>query len=409
MTRGPAIQQYLRVLARLGASAVGALLVASLPAQLGPELKRDGRDWIAEQSGQAPSGEELRVRSRGRVVVQGSPQDGIRYHATLRLGAAGDENWARTMLERAGVVSEQQPNGAVVLTLRDPACEACRFEARLDIEVPQATRHASISTRGGHIEARRIDGSVRAESTGGAIVLDDIGGEVSAETAGGGVRLGTIGGAARCETAGGSIALEHAKGGAYLKTRGGGIWTGRVEGDLHAETHGGSIEVGEVAGAVRASTAGGSIRIGKVQGSVQAATAGGSIRAEEAPQGVYAEAAAGDVRIENASGAVVVTSGAGDILASLLEGVGLQDSILETGVGSIVVNVPEALALTIEASVGLTKSLRGIVSEFPSIEVRRREEGFGPRAVTATGDINGGGARLRIRSNVGYIEIRRKR
>ena len=409
MRRGPAIRQSRRMLARLVAFLTGALFVGSLSAQPRPQLKRDGRDWIAVQSGQVPSGEALRVRSQGPVVVQGSPQDGIRYRATLRLGTAGDENWAQTMLASAGLVAERHPDGAVVLALREPACDDCRFEAQLDIEVPEATQRVSIFTRGGRIEAYGIGGSVRAESTGGAIVLDDIGGEVSAETAGGGVRLGTIGGAVRCETAGGRIALEHAQGGAYLKTSGGEIRTGRVEGDLHAEANGGSIEIGEVAGAVQASTAGGSIRIGRVQGSVHAATAGGSIRAEEAPQGLFAEAAAGDVRIEKAAGTVLVTSGTGDILASLLEGVGLQDSVLETGVGSVVVHVPEALALTVEASVGLAKSLHGIVSEFPSIEVRRTAEGFGPRAVTATGDINGGGARLRIRSNVGYIEIRRKR
>lgn len=355
------------------------------------EIERDGRYWTAQRSAEEPAANVVEIDTKGRVVLVGSDIQTIRFTLTMRLPAVRDEESTRAVLRDVGIVSSRMPGGRLELKLREPACNACRFDARLEVEVPSSTNTVDIVTRGGAVGVEDIEGSVRARTTGGSIAMSDVGGAVLAATAGGSVRLGTVGGPVDCSTAGGSITLADSGKSASLKTIGGGIRVANVNGDLEAETAGGSIEIGNVSGTVRATTGGGSIRV------------------VEARHDIHADAGAGDIRIDRAMGALLVSSGAGDILASFERGAGPRDSVLETSVGSIVVSLPESLALTIDASVRLARGMRGIISEFPSIEVNRFGGPFGPASVEAAGAINGGGATLRIRNGVGRIEVRKLR
>jgi hypothetical protein len=329
------------------------------------------------------------VQSIGRVVVRGTARDRIRYKLTTQGRASRGAEWVPVVFRESGIVAERRPGNTVALTLRDPICGACRVNFLLEVELPRETGEIDIVTRRGGIDIRQIAGSVTAQVVGGSIAIDEIGGSVVASTAGGSIRLGTIGGSVNCNTAGGSIELVRS-GSATLRTSVGSIRAINVGGDLDAETGGGSIE------------------IGRVEGTARAKTGGGSIRVSEAAKGMRAEAGAGDIWIEKASGALLLRSGAGDIVAALHDGTALRDSMLETSVGSIVISLPASLALTLDASIRLAKGLRGIVSDFPSIQVRRSDRTFGPASEEAAGTINGGGSMVRIRNGVGRIKIRRQ-
>lgn len=373
--------------------AVFTLVIAcaspGLLAQPGLQPTRDGGHWSQEWSAEAPPARRVEVRSIGRVSVRGTDREQIRYKLTTQGRASRGEKWVPVVFRESGIVVEQGSGDTVALTLRDPVCGVCRVSFLLEIELPRATSEVDLLTTRGAIDVRGIAGSVKARAVGGSIAIDEVGGPVDASTAGGGIRIGTIGGSVRCDTAGGSIELVRS-GDATLRTSVGSIRVARVIGDLDAETGGGSIE------------------IGRVEGRVQARTGGGTIRVAEAAQGLRAEAGAGDIWIQKASGALLLTSGAGDIVAALQDGTAVRDSILETEVGSIVISLPESLALTLDASIRLAKGLRGIVSEFPSIQVRRSEQPFGPGSEEAAGTINGGGSVVRIRNGLGRIEIRKQ-
>lgn len=375
----------------LGAATLLFVAVSVLSGQQWLEIERDGRYWAAQRSAEEQAASMVEIDTKGQVMLVGSDTETIRFTLTIRLPAVSDEESARAILRDAGIVPSKKPDGTLVLSLREPACNACRFEARLEVEVPSSTSAVDIVTRGGAVGIQEIEGSVRVRTTGGSIAMSAVGGAVLAVTAGGSVRLGTVGGPVDCATAGGSISLADSGHSARLKTIGGGIRVAKVNGDLEAETAAGSIDVGNVSGTVRATTGGGSIRVA------------------EAGHDIHADAGAGDIRIDRAMGALAVSSGAGDILASFQRGAGPRDSVLETSVGSIVVSLPESLALTIDASVRLARGVRGIISEFPSIEVNRFGGPFGPASVEAAGAINGGGATLRIRNGVGRIEVRKLR
>ena len=367
-----------------------AFVGESLFAQPGLQATRDGGRWTQQWSAEAPAATRVEVRTIGRVRVRGTDREQIQYKLTTQGRASRGEKWVPVVFRESGIIVERRPDDTVALKLRDPVCGVCRVNFLLEIELPRGTSEVDLLTTRGAIEVHGISGSVKARAVGGSIVIDEIGGSVAASTAGGGIRLGTIGGSVNCETAGGSIELVRS-GKAMLRTSVGSIRAASVIGDLDAQTGGGSIE------------------IGRVEGRVQATTGGGSIRVAEASNGMRAEAGAGDIWIEKASGTLLLTSGAGDIIAALHDGNAIRDSILETTVGSIVISLPESLALTLDASIRLARGLRGIVSEFPSIQVRRSEQPFGPVSEEAAGSINGGGSIVRIRNGSGSIEIRKRK
>ena len=370
-------------------SAVGAAL--TLAAVLAAQPQRDGRYWTQEWIGEAAAAERIEVRASGLVEVRGTDRDDVRYTLTTRARSERGGTWVPVVFRESGVVFERRADRRLAINLRDPVCGNCRVGFRLDIEVPKATAEIDLVTRAGDIVVEGIAGSVTAHTVGGSIAVDEVQGSVTATTEGGSVRLGSIGGPVNCETAGGSIVLTRAGGRARLVTRGGMIQAASVAGDLRAETGAGSIE------------------IGRVDGTVQARTGGGVIRAADVRKGMQAEAGAGDIRIGKVRGTLVLTSGAGDIVAALQEGASLSRSEISTSVGTIVLSLPESLALTLEASIDLARGRYGIVSEFPSIQVQRSSRLFGPVSEQAAGEINGGGSVVRIRNGLGRIEIRKSR
>ena len=377
-----------RALVLLALLACGKFVDRATP-QTVSEPARDAGRWYQEKTGELPATGRLVVRSLGDVSIVGTETRAIRYIAKLAIRTRNeDAGVVPVMFERVGIESDREPDGTARIVLRGPDCPGCRFAALLEIQVPEDIPEINLQTVRGDIDVRGVTGAVTAQAAGGSVRMDEIGSNVSA-TSGGRIVLGAIGGSVACETAGGGIDLEHTGGSARLATRVGSVRAKSVGGDLEARTRAGSIEIGRVAG------------------SVSVETSSGSIRVAEAPNGVRAQVGAGDIRIDRASGALQITSGAGNIAVGLGDRAGLDDSVLTTGVGSVVISLPETLALTVEAAVRMGRGRQSIVSEFPSIRVRRSPGPFG--TAEAAGSINGGGAILRSGTGIGRIEIRRQR
>ena len=367
----------------------GAAMPGPATAQPVPDGPPGGGRWFQQRSGETAAASRLVVRTRGDVIVIGSDVDAIRYSSRIWVRTAVDGlGLIPAMLDREHVESERGPDGWARLVLQVPECAGCRVAAALQVEVPRDISRIDLETRGGNIEVRDVEGSVKALAAGGSVAMDAIGSDVNA-VASGRIVLGAIGGSVACETAGGRIVLDRAAGSARLATDVGSVRAMSVAGDLDARTGAGSIE------------------IGRVQGRVTAETRSGSIRVIEAFNGVRAQAGAGDIRIGRASGALIVTSGAGNIAVGLAEQARLLDSVLSTGVGSVQVFLPETLALTIEAAVEMSRGRHGILTEFPSIQVSRSRGIIG--TARATGSVNGGGPTLRSGTGIGHIEFRRQR
>jgi DUF4097 and DUF4098 domain-containing protein YvlB len=256
--------------------------------------------------------------------------------------------------------------------------------------------------------------NLNLDTKGGSIRIGDLQGDVVAETSGGGIEVGRItGGRVDVTTAGGSITIREGGEDVQATTAGGSISVRRTGGDLSVRTAGGSLDIGPVGGNIRANTAGGSIHLEESGGSVWAKTAGGSIHVDGSNGPVEVETAGGSIEIENARGAIEARTAGGDVEAELVifdAGVDTH-CYLKTAGGDVTIYLPENLAASIDAEIRIRGNDRWrdddyrIYSDF-DLDMEDDVDKYRNR-ITAQGDINGGGDRIRLNTTNGDIYIRK--
>ncbi|MBW1673508.1 MAG: DUF4097 family beta strand repeat protein [Deltaproteobacteria bacterium] len=236
------------------------------------------------------------------------------------------------------------------------------------IDVVELVGDADLNSGGGNITMRHIEGNGEAKTGGGSIKIEGVSKNVSAKTGGGKIKMSNISGNAKASTGGGSIKIE-----GVLK-------------NVSAKTGGGSIEIMGSEGQVRANTGGGSIRVGGSHGPVSVNTGGGGID------------------IEEAKGSISANTGGGSISAEVL---GLQEKSdeikLSSGGGSLTLHIPEDLLGSFDVELNLRKPKKDyrIISDFP-LEIHEHSS-----KKTASGDINGGGHRISLKTTNGNIKIKK--
>jgi DUF4097 and DUF4098 domain-containing protein YvlB len=193
-------------------------------------------------------------------------------------------------------------------------------------------------------------------------------------------------------TSGGSISVDSIEAGAKLRTSGGSIGIKRLGGALEAETSGGSIDLADVRGDSRVETSGGGITAENLGGSFQADTSGGSIEIQRVHGDVRAHTSGGTVNVGDVGGVLEASTSGGSIHASIPPG-NARGGRLRTGGGGIRVMLDPKVALTIDASgegvhTDLPLNVRG--------EISRHH---------LHGDLNGGGASLRLSASGGSVRI----
>ena len=385
----------------------GLLAAALATLALGQETRvyREGGNWVQEMTGDLGAAKNLRVKlDAGSVRVQGGPQAGIAYVIHRRANTSSEEK-ARREFESYKVNAVVKGDTAwIVAESEGKGNRKCSDE--FVISVPRNLLAAKIETGGGSVNAAGIAGRVELESGGGSIRVDDIGGEVTAETGGGAIEVGSVGSNVSLQTGGGNIKVASAKGeikaesgggnvvvlsglrGAVLETGGGSIRVDKCSGPVKATTGGGSVDLGDVGGAAQIETGAGSIRLASANGRVQAQTGGGSIQLDGATS-VQAETAAGGIVVK-------LVSSAG----------GRNNSSLETAAGDITVYLANDLAISIRAEIEAANG-HTIRSDFSDIHVSSEGGPWGPKTVTAEGQLNGGGPVLKVRTNSGNVNFRR--
>ncbi|MGC2515479.1 MAG: hypothetical protein WA383_13215, partial [Terriglobales bacterium] len=174
------------------------------------------------------------------------------------------------------------------------------------------------------------------------------------------------------------------------------------------ETGGGSIRVDKCSGPVKATTGGGSVDLGDIGGAAEIETGAGSIRLASAKGRVRAETGGGSIQLDGATSVQAETS-AGGIIVKLLSSSGAasrSNSTLETSAGDITVYLANDLAISIRAEIEMANG-HTIHSDFSDIRVSSEGGPYGPKTVTAEGQLNGGGPVLKVRTNSGNVSFRR--
>ena len=272
-----------------------------------------------------------------------------------------------------------------------------------DIETADLAGRETLVTQGGNIRAGRIGApgmqanagdqpAAKIETQGGHIFLADVAGDVDAYTAGGHIQAGIISGNAKLRTGGGHVRVSQIRGTARLETDGGNIAVGEAGGFVAVRTGGGQIDFGEVHGSVHAQTAGGGIRMMYVTGPMEVETSGGSICLTRVANTVRADTGEGTIT-------AWITPDAQDSHKPVrLPG----PSQLSSRTGDIVVFLPRDLAVTVDATVENGGPNR--IEVDPALPLNIQAHAVGPSH--AMGNLNGGGAVLRLHTAAGKIRLK---
>jgi len=391
---------------KLAGAGILVAALASLALCQETRVYREGSNWVQEMTGDLGAAKNLRVKlAAGSVHVQGGSQAGITY-VIHRKAYTSSEQQAHREFESYRISTSVKGDTAWVVAESSRRDSKCADD--FVINVPRNLDSAKVETGGGNVNATGIAGHVGLESGGGNIHLDDIGGEVTAETGGGTIDVGSVEGNVNLETGGGNIKIASAKGQIKAESGGGSVVVlSGLQGAV-LETGGGSIRVDKCSGPVKATTGGGSVDLGEIGGSAQIETGAGSIRLASAKGHVQAETGGGSIQLDGATSVQAETS-AGGIIVKLLSSAGAggrSNSTLETSAGDITVYLANDLAISIRAEIEIANG-HTIRTDFSDIRVSSEGGPWGPKTVTAEGQLNGGGPVLKVRTNSGNVNFRR--
>jgi hypothetical protein len=162
-------------------------------------------------------------------------------------------------------------------------------------------------------------------------------------------------------------------------------------------TGNGAVSVERVGGEVSASTGNGRVNVLNTEGTVRVSTGNGDVQVRDAAGAVRVSTGNGRVSVTTAQGPVEARSGNGDIDVRMTALRAAEDMTFSTGSGDVRVTLPASYNGELDASTG-----NGTISSDFDLKVEGR---MSPRRVRAT--IGSGGARLRLSSGNGGLELRK--
>jgi len=409
------------------------------------ELHRSGRYYVAELSRtfKVKEGGTLEIRRlRGDISVSGWEKSGVEVREKVKMDifTKSEAQKGLDLVKKTLMVTDRSIfiDGSdyrswmnVDVVVKVPM----RFNTKLntrggDILLENLKGYQTLSTSGGDVRLLGLNGQIQARTSGGDISVKRLKGTITLATSGGDLDLRDIAGVLSGSTSGGDITLINSTDRVSLSTSGGDIRIVNSRGDLMARTSGGDINVRESGGKVNITTSGGDISLNKASGNVIARTSGGDIDLYNILKNVVAKTSGGDLNLENIGGSIkAVTSGgeitiknAGASVEARTSGGNVSVDMNTTDFakdhhadiassgGDLELALPAKLPATIFARIEVRhKPLSdfSISSDFPLNLEKKGKYGWN-RIIEATGDINGGGDRIKLQTVNGNITIKKR-
>lgn len=401
-----------------------SLSVGLLPAQ---ELRKEGRFWVGEieKTFNVQKGGSLVMEDiNGDVTVRVWDKNQV-YIREIKKMDIYTKSEAEAAMEESQSGYSMQGN---TIYVGGEGFNRRWIQSRFSVSIP-ADFNCDIDTDGGELDIRGVQGDVEANSGGGEITLHNIGGEVDARTGGGSIEISkttnkvsarTGGGevevtdtegAVRVSTGGGEVTVRNTKDEVRASTGGGEVTIIGTQGDVDVSTGGGDVEIEDAGGDASVSTGGGEIKIRNIDGDFNASTGGGAVDAETVKGTLDISTGGGDIELDDIQGSIDVSTGGGDVTVDItLEDFSVTHAVdISTGGGDIDLTIPGKLPATIDAEIRYRYTSwedYEIRSDFP-LKITHDEEDRRYKTIRATGDINGGGDLIKLRTGGGNIDLRK--
>ncbi len=364
---------------------------------------RDGNSWVEEITGTLPLARELHVfTDLGSVQVQGnSPHIAYvirkRSYAPTEQAARHEFDQLRISASKVGESDSIQGKANNKTPMR--------FGAEFIVQVPRNLSLVKVDTRGGSLAFTSIAGAIVASTGAGLIKLDDLAGPVKIVSGGGNIEGGNLASNFSFTSGAADVRVANVGGQTQVNLGGGRVYIGSSRAST-IQTGAGSIQIEKCIGNLNVTSGGGNLYLGDVDGAVQAQTQGGSVRLASATGSVRVTTGGGSVELYKLGRGAQVETGAGPIFVEFVGNHGFTDSFLHTASGDVTVCFANNLGVNVHASSDMATG-RGIMTDFPGLNVMWQGGDFTPRTVSAEGGLSGGGPALRIRTTIGQIALRR--
>jgi DUF4097 and DUF4098 domain-containing protein YvlB len=181
-----------------------------------------------------------------------------------------------------------------------------------------------------------------------------------------------------------------------LHTSGGNVTVGDLAGRMQARTSGGDIRLGNIDGTVDGSTSGGNVELGSCTGDTRLQTSGGNVRADKIVGKADLGTSGGDVVVKLVENVLSAHTSGGNVEAGI-GGTLKGDCSLETSGGDVRVTVDKAAAFRLDASTS------GGDVRADGLTITLGDGGSGRSHLS--GDVNGGGPVLKLRTSGGSIRV----
>ena len=366
------------------------------------KIYRDGNSWVEEMTGTLPLARDMHVvTDLGSVQVQGgSPR--ITYLVRKRSYAATEKE-ARKQFEQMRITATKNGENDL-LQGRIIGRAMMRFGAEFILQVPRDLSIIRVETRGGSLAFASIAANIVASTGAGLIKLDDLAGPVKIVSGGGNIEGGNLGNDFSVTSGAADVRVANVGGQTQVNLGGGRVYIGSSHAST-IQTGAGSIEIQKCMGDLRATSGGGNLYLGDVEGSVTAETQGGSVRLASATGPVAVTTGGGSVELFRVGRGAQVETGAGPITVEFVGNRSVTNSSLHTASGDVNVCLSANQGVNVHAQSDMASG-RGVLSDFPGLNVTWQGGQFSPRSVWIEGAINGGGPLLRIRTTIGQISLR---
>ena len=393
----------------------------------------DGFVETIEQRYTADPGVTLTLEAEtGSVQVDSWTNDEVEIHIQKRIEGRREDR-ARSAFEEIEVVLSRRDNDVqirivdndeslifrnrvtVVMNVRVP--ESCALDLTTvdgNIEIEKVKGPVTVQAVDGDIEIRTVEGLVDAGTTDGDVEIEEVTGSVTARAVDGNIEINSTRGHVMVRTTDGDIEIRNTLGTVVANSVDGDIDIRHVTDDVSATTTDGDIAIRDAQRAVNANTVDGNIETDTTDGEIDAGALDGNIHLFDARGSVKAQAIRGSIEVYVARTGRDSEQTEIDKLDTALDPETQRN--LETTEGDVTIHLPEDLPATIEAegsSGGLLLSrlwrddLGHIHSDFG---MNKSEWGvFFYVQSEASGDINGGGGRIRLKTNSGNIYIKERR
>jgi hypothetical protein len=233
------------------------------------------------------------------------------------------------------------------------------YTPKTEIYLPE-TMNINFTSADGDIEIHdKLSGRISITKSSGNINIGDLSNSIELSTGGGDVRLGNITGDLKIYETVGNIRVIKISGKASISTSGGDIIVQDVGSSLESFTKAGKIEIGNVGGYANITNKNGNIEIQTIKGSADINSTGGAISLKNGYGTINAKTTGGDLILGNIYGTVNAETAGGNISVNLFP-LNKGKSIIVSGIGNIILNLPKNANPYIHARVKIRKDIERI-------------------------------------------------